>query len=226
MLFLYLSLFSIKKDINHALQCLKGTWNVENTCPFLQEEYKNPFRIDIKEHNFFFNDFLIDINPKRWFHGNTYYFTPIKHRPNYFSIRSNRERQIGEIPLEFLPHCEVKIGHIKTDLNISLFGRVLAGEGYFTFSNQKDVCQFKIQKKIDYSNWQFGLTIMIGVASMFFGYQIYNGWNLSELSRPHSIPIDNPGEEYIDASGIASKKTDQSESGLGNKDEFKSEDGY
>lgn len=206
---------------------MEGAWSVENTCNYLQEHFTpNDFIIKIEKRSFLFRDFIVDINPKRWIHPQVYYVKPISNHLNMFSVRTSRQHHIGDISLSFGPHCEVRIGHMVTDSNFSIFGHVSSGKGFVSFSTEKNVCQLKVSKKIQYSNWRFGLTIFIGVASMYIGFQSFFGWSLEAISKPQSIPIDNPGEEYILSPNIVAKKKMLEAEQAKIKDDYKSEDGY
>ncbi|KAK8898584.1 hypothetical protein M9Y10_000876 [Tritrichomonas musculus] len=227
MLLFLISLIFIRTKVSDALKCITGAWAVENSCEYIQNHFtpKN-FQIKIEKRSFLFRDFIVDINPGRWMHPNAYFIKPIKGQINKYSVKNNRQHQVGEVTLAFGPHCEVRIGHMTTDTNFSVFGHVSSGEGFISFSTRKDSCQLKTEKIIQYSNWRFGLTIFTGIAAMYIGFQTFFGWSLDIISKPQSIPIDNPGEEYILAPNITAKKkmTEREEGKI--KDEYKSEDGY
>lgn len=227
MFLIFISILFLNKKVSKALKCMEGTWNVENTCQYLQNHFTpKDFIINIEKRSFLFQDFIVDINPRRWMHPQAYYVKPIADHLNMYYVKNSRQHHIGDVSLAFGPHCEVRIGHMTTDNNFSVFGHVSSGKGFVSFSTQEDVCQLKIEKKIQYSNWRFGLTIFFGAASMFIGFQTFLGWSIDAISKPQSIPIDNPGEEYILAPNIAAKKKMSEEEQAKVKDDYKSEDGY
>ncbi|OHT16253.1 hypothetical protein TRFO_41900 [Tritrichomonas foetus] len=228
-MFLYLlpCLF-MKKQLSNTLKCMKGAWVVQNDCRFLQKHFiETDFEIHVVKRSFIFNNFIVDVNPRFWRHPGTYYISPISKQPNLYSVRNSRLRYIGDISLTFGPHCEVNIGHMVTEANYSFYGHVTSGKGFVTFSSPRKVCQLNIEKKVEYSNWRFGFTIFVGIFSMFLGFQTLMGWSVSDIEEPLSIPIDNPGEEFV-LSPLAqkAKKIQEAKERENQDDKYNSEDGY
>lgn len=196
-----------------GFKCLKGNWIIpENMCPFVLQGKNGRFTIDDGPGESLF----LDINPSRYSHTNLFNIW-LDHELLRFKIATNRNEIIGNGTIAFDRKCAINIESILFQ-NVTISVNSEGGMGSARFSVDGKICSVSIQKDIKYDSWKFALTILMGVIAMFIGIGGFFEFTKNDLFEVKSIPIDNPGEEYV----IPKEEETPAE----DDDEFNSDDGY